>query len=70
MKSTELTWAERAFRFVAQAIPPILASGYVSRSSGLWLAGVFLFTLVVAAASAYVSSKRSRKPSGPLRPEG
>ncbi len=61
-RRTELTWAERAYHFVAEAIPPLLASGHVSRSAGLWLVGVFLFMLVLAGASAYLSSKCSREP--------
>ena len=37
----------------AQAIPPILACGYVSRVEAIGLAGVFLLTLSVAALSFY-----------------
>ncbi len=51
---TELTCAEKAYRFVCQAIPPLLGSGQVSRSAGLWLLGIFLFMLVVAGISAYL----------------
>lgn len=56
-RSTKLTSTEKAYRFVCQAIPPILASGLVSRSAGLWLAGVFLFMLILAGISACVNSK-------------
>lgn len=54
MRTTKngLTGAERVYRFVAQAIPPILACGYVSRLAAFGLAGIFLVTLVVAALSA------------------
>ena len=59
-KRSELTWAEKAYRVVAQAIPSLLASGHVSRSVGLWLAGVFVFLLVLAAVSTYLSSGTRR----------
>ncbi|MCH7840554.1 MAG: hypothetical protein IID38_10025, partial [Planctomycetes bacterium] len=49
----ELTGAERVYRFVAQAIPPILASGYVCNLEAIGLAGVFLLTLSVAALAFY-----------------
>lgn len=77
MTRTELTWAERAYRLVTRAIPPILASGHVSRSVGFWLAGVFLGTLVLAAISAYLSNRhrcpmpsntRKRSTVNPLDP--
>ena len=51
-KRTEMTLAERAYGIVAQAIPPILATGHVSRATGLWLAGIFVIMFVVAVISA------------------
>ncbi len=56
--SSELTRAERAYRLIAQGIPPLLASGQVSRSSGLLLAGVFLLSLLLAVASSYVTQRQ------------
>ena len=53
MTKAELTWAEHAYRFIADAIPPLLASGHISRSAGLWIAGFFLFMLLIAVASSY-----------------
>ena len=55
---TETNWPEIVCRIIAEAIPPLLASGHVSRSAGLWLAAVFLFMLVLAAASECVNSER------------
>ncbi len=56
----ELTTAERVYRFIAQAIPPILASGYVSKVEAIGLAGVFLLTLAIAALSFYRRYHRFR----------
>ncbi len=57
MRGSELTWAERAYRLVAQAIPPILASGQVSVQQGSWLLVVFLGTFFVALLSAYLGAQ-------------
>ena len=59
--SNELTGAERVYRFVAQAIRPLLASGFDSRTAAYGLAAVFLFMLGLAATSAYLKQANARR---------
>lgn len=54
----ELIWAEKIYRVVCQAIPPLLASGYISVHQGCWLLAVFLGTLCMALVSAYLGAQR------------
>ena len=60
-KRTEMTLAERAYRVVAQAIPPILATGHVSQAAGLWLLGIFVLMFVVAGISTSRRTGRRRR---------